>query len=179
MRGRIKDLLIGRGQKQVLMLELDEDFRANFDELNGSDVEVTVKRWRPKRSLDANAYCWVLIDKLSEKLGIEKAEIYRDAIRQIGGVSDMVCVRETAFDALKRVWESRGLGWQVERMPSKLPNCVNAVLYSGSSEYDSTQMARLISIVQQSCEEQGIPTMTDEEISTLIGKWAVKEDKNG
>ena len=159
-------------EKQILLLELDGDFRRDYDELNGSDVEVTVKRWKQKRSLDANAYAWVLIDKLAEKLGVEKTVIYKNAIREIGGVSDMVCVRESAFPALKRMWESRGIGWQVDEMPSKLDGCKNAVLYSGSSSYDSTQMAALIDYVIRECEEQGIPTMTDDEVARLIGKWA-------
>ena len=49
---------------------------------------VEVKQHKKQRSLDANAYCWVLIDKLSEKLNVSKTEIYRQAIKEIGGNSE-------------------------------------------------------------------------------------------
>lgn len=45
--------------------------------------EVEIKESRKKRSLDANAYFWVLCDKLAEETRIPKEEIYRQAIRNI------------------------------------------------------------------------------------------------
>lgn len=35
-----------------------------------------LKEYKEKRSLDANGYMWLLIQKLSEKLNITKEEIY-------------------------------------------------------------------------------------------------------
>lgn len=51
------------------------------------------------RSLDANAYAWMLMDRLSAATGLSKSEIYRNTIRDIGGVSEVVCVQ-------KRPWTS-------------------------------------------------------------------------
>ena len=173
MRCRIKDLLVPfGGEKQVLMLEIDEDFREYYDEMNGHELDVSVKLWKPTRSLDANAYAWVLIDRLAAKLGVPKTTVYRDAIREIGGVSETVCVKDSAFPELKRVWESNGIGWQVEAMPSKLKGCTNAILYAGSSTYDSKQMSRLLDFVKLACEEQGIPTIKEDEAAHLLKKWA-------
>jgi hypothetical protein len=55
---------------------------------------VTVKEKKERRSLDANALAWVLLDKLAAKLNMEKTEIYRQYIKEIGGVSETVCVLE-------------------------------------------------------------------------------------
>ena len=70
-----------------------------------------VKEHRERRSLDANAYFWVLCDRLAEHTGIPKAEIYREAIRNIGGNNQIVCVPTKAVDKLVEGWQHNGLGW--------------------------------------------------------------------
>lgn len=132
---------------------------------------IEIKEHRDKRSNEANAYCWVLIDKLAAKTGIEKSKIYRDAIREIGGVSENYCGLKRAIERLCRVWELRGLGWQYELYPSKLPGCVNATLYYGSSTYDTAQMTRLIENIVQECKAQDIETKTPMELEILMREW--------
>lgn len=109
MKARIIDFAVGMDRKQRVTFALDGDFRGTFDELHDADVEVTVKRFKPKRSLDANAYCWVILDKLAAVLHMTKAEIYREAIRNIGGVSETVCVKDAAVPRLVEGWTHNGL----------------------------------------------------------------------
>ena len=80
--------------KQRLVIDLAEDFRQTFDALKGFDVSIEVKKFRKKRSLDANALAWLLIDRISEATGEDKTTVYRNAIKEIGGVSEMVCVQD-------------------------------------------------------------------------------------
>lgn len=126
---------------------------------------------KKRRSLDANAYAWVLIDKLASAMRLDKEEVYRNAIRDIGGVSEIVCVPERGFDTLRRCWEKNGIGWQVERMPSKLDGCVNAVLYYGSSAYDTQQMSGLIDHLVQDAQAIGIETMPPYKLQGLLESW--------
>ena len=49
----------------------------------GKAYDVEIKEHREKRSLDANAYFWVLVDRLAEKIRIPKTDIYRRYIREI------------------------------------------------------------------------------------------------
>ena len=135
---------------------------------------IEIKEKKPRRSLDSNAYFWVLADKLAEKLHIEVTEIYRSYIKEIGGVSDTVCVLEKAADKMEEAWRGRGLGWQTERMPSKMPNCVNVKLYYGSSVYDRDQMSRLISMVVQDCKENDIQTYDEKELESMLAAWDSK-----
>ena len=60
----------------------------------GKEYTATIKG--KGRSLDANAYCWVLLDRLAAHYGISKQEVYRQEIRNIGGVSEVLCLREKA-----------------------------------------------------------------------------------
>lgn len=130
-----------------------------------------VKKLYKRRSLDANAYFWVLADKLAEATKLPKMEIYRNAIRDIGGNSTTVCVRDKAVDKLRAGWEKNGLGWLCDTMPSKLPGCTNVVLYYGSSTYDTGQMSRLIDNIVQDCKAVGIETETPDKLALLLEEW--------
>lgn len=171
MRGQLVDLSLSMGGKQRVTLELDEDFREAFDKLRDTPVEVTIKRHRARRSLDANAYAWVLIDRLAEELGLRKEEVYRRAIKGIGGVSQTVCVKECATDAICSAWCKNGVGWQAERFPSKLPGCVNVTLYFGSSTYDTRQMSALIDSLIEDCKAVGIEIKSPAEIESLLEQF--------
>lgn len=78
-----------------------------------------VKIYKPKRSLDSNAYAWVLLGKLQDKLHIPKEEIYRDLIRNIGSY-EIVPVRDEAVEKFRQAWSKNGLGWITETTKSKL-----------------------------------------------------------
>lgn len=133
------------------------------------DYEITpAKR---KRSTDANAYCWVLLDRLSAVLGVSKTELYQRYIREVGGVSDVVCVKDKAVERLVESWESKGIGWQTETFPSKIEGCTNVILYYGSSTYDTKQMSRLIDLIVQDCGSVGIETKSPEEVRSLLEEW--------
>lgn len=137
--------------------------------------DIEIKEHRNRRSLDANAYFWVLCDKLAQHTSVPKTEIYRRAIKEIGGVSDTVCAKEEAADKLCKTWEQNGIGWMAERAESKLEGCVNITLYYGSSTYDTAQMSRLIDNLIQECKDAEIETMTPMELAQLMEAWNEKK----
>lgn len=126
---------------------------------------------REKRSLDANAYSWVLMDKLAEATGIPKEDIYREAIRNIGGNTDTVCVKAEAVEKLRTNWSRNGLGWITDTIDSKLPGCVNVILYYGSSTYDKGQMHRLIDNLVADAKALGIETLPPEKLAVMTEEW--------
>ena len=138
---------------------------------NEKDYILTIKEYRQKRSLNANSYAWTLMDKLAEKLRIAKTDIYRSYIKEIGGNNTLVCVQDAALDDLLRNWEQKGTGWLAETEKSKLDGCTNVRLYYGSSTYDTAQMSRLIELIVQDCKENGIETLTPEELSRMSEEW--------
>lgn len=51
MKGRLVDFSLNLAtKKQRVTVELDSDFRDGFDALKNAEVEVTIKKWRAKRS---------------------------------------------------------------------------------------------------------------------------------
>lgn len=127
-----------------------------------------LERAKKRRSLDANAYCWVLVDKIAEALRIGKEEVYRKSIRDIGGVSETVCVRSEAVQKLCESWRARGIGWQTEEFPSKLDGCTNVTLYYGSSCYDAHQMSVLIDHLVQDAQALGIETLPPYKLQAMM-----------
>lgn len=174
MIGKLKDLTRSRDGNWVISISTPEDFSETFDALFDKDISIEIKQLRKRRSLDANAYAWVLIDQIAQRTGIKKTEVYRNAIREIGGVSTIVCVQNVAVDRLRENWQRNGLGWQTDTMPSKFEGCTCVVLYYGSSSYDSKQMAQLIDSLIQDAESLGIATLTDAQIGGLVDKWQRK-----
>lgn len=172
MIAQLRDLTRSRDGRWVLSLVTPEDFSEQFDELAGKVVNVEIKQARKHRSLDANAYAWVLIDKIAEKTGLRKVDVYRHSIKEIGGVSDTICVTDKAVDRLREGWEKNGIGWQTDTMPSKIAGCTNVVLYYGSSVYDTKQMSQLIDSLIQDAESLGIPTLNEEQAARLLGRWS-------
>ena len=140
------------------------------------EYSIEIKEHRKKRSLDANAYFWVLAHKVAEKTGVEVSAVYRQYIRDIGGNNDIVCVQDKAVDAFRSAWERNGIGWVTDTMPSKLEGCTNVLCYYGSSTYDTIQMSRLIGLAIEDCKAFGIEYMTQSEILKLLSAWGGERD---
>lgn len=134
--------------------------------------DIEVKEHRKKRSLDANAYAWVLINKLADTMRIPPTEIYRQAIQNVGGNYEILPVKEEAAEHFKQVWEAQGLGWPcVDMGKSKVSGYRNLRAYYGSSTYTTTQMAQLIESLLQDCRSLDIEVKSAEEIASLMGAW--------
>lgn len=160
--------------KPLITIEFNEKQSAleMMDELQKAEkLSIKVKKFKQKRSLDANAYAWVLIGKIAEKTNVRTDEVYRSAIKNVGGNSDVVCIKNEAVETLCRGWTRNGLGWQTDTFPSKIEGCTNVILYYGSSCYDTSQMNRLLNILLQDCEALGIETRSREDIESLLDSW--------
>jgi len=168
--GRLTGIQRLFGGEWVLSFSTSTDAGAVYDKLKDVPVNVEIKKAGNKRSRDANNLAWKLIDQIAEEMRISKTEVYRSAIKEIGGVSETVCVQDKAVQRLREGWEKNGIGWQTDTMPSKLPGCTNVILYYGSSSYDTRQMSRLIDLLIQEAEQLGIPTWR-EEANDLVSKW--------
>jgi hypothetical protein len=148
------------------------DFRQAYDELHEGFVDLTVKKYRKKRSRNANAYCWELIGQLADKLDIPPLEIYRDAIREVGVYQD-VEIAPKAAETFAHIWRQHGLGWVCEKLDEMSgPNDMIVMrFWYGSSSYNTKQMSRLIDCIVTECREQGIETATPEELSRYLDTW--------
>ena len=143
---------------------------------NENKLNIEMKKWYKKRSLDANAYCWVLCNNIANELSkngiITKEEVYRDAIQQVGSFEPFI-VQEKTFDKFKRIWEKQGLGFLVQEV-SRQDKCIKVNCYYGSSTYDSKEMSLLIEILIQSAKSLNLETKNQKEIDSLLESWDKK-----
>lgn len=153
----------------LLLQTTDSAARRFVYDFAGGEYEIV--KAKKRRSLDANAYAWVLIDKIAQAVNLAKFEVYRNAIRAIGGVSEIVCVKSEAVDRLRSTWEKNGIGWQTETMPSKIEGCVNVVLHYGSSVYDVRQMSVLIDYLVQDAKALNIEVLPPDKLEAMLHEW--------
>lgn len=134
--------------------------------------DLEIKEHREKRSLDANAYAWVLIHKLAKEMRIDPLDVYQQAVLSVGDNYTPMCVREQDKERFIRSWESRGDGWQcVDRGQSSVEGCSTIFAYYGSSVFDTAQMARLIDSLIQDCKALDIETLSPEKMALLMEDW--------
>ena len=139
------------------------------EEMQGKKLNIQAKRWYKKRSLNANAYLWVLIEKLSKKLNMSRIEVYRKHIYEAGTYQELQ-MEEEAMERFTQLWEHNGLGWFCEKAINQYGEIILRA-YNGSSTYNTKEMTRLIDSVIQDCKEQNIETMTKAELDSLLRFW--------
>lgn len=138
-----------------------------IDGLNDKPLTVQVKEFRPKRSLSQNAYLWVLLDQLAQKLNRSKEYMYKLYIKDYG-VFEILPIKNEAVETFKARWQ-KGLGWFCEDLgESKLNGFTKLIAYYGSSTYNSKEMTRLIDAIIADCQELGINTMPLADIMLLM-----------
>jgi hypothetical protein len=170
MVGEIIDISVDYKTKKTkvnLLVEIDP---SKLEELQNQLLDIEIKKHRIKRSLDANGYFWVLISKIQNELNIPKETIYRDLIKGIGSY-EVIPIKNEAVEKFRQAWSKNGLGWVTDTTKSKLEGFTNIIAYYGSSTYNNKEMARLIDLVIQECNELGIETRSEEEIKSLLKEW--------
>ncbi len=150
--------------RQEIMPEIQEckDILAK-----GKLLAVEIKKQTNRRSLDANAYMWVLLSKLAAALHTTKDELYLTILERYGVFTHIV-VKPNVVDRVKQEWRTvRELG----EVTIKGQTGIQLQCYFGSSTYDTTEMARLIDGVVSECKEADIETLPPQELALLKQEW--------
>jgi len=175
-KSKIKETVLTYDGRLLITLETQANYLTadTINEYNQSvaDYTVSIDKYHEPRSLTANAYLWVLLDKIAEKLGSTKEQTYKAVITTVG-VFEMLPIKKEAVAEFKRRWESKGLGWVCEELrESKLKGYTTVMAYYGSSTYNSKEMSRLLDYVVEEAKELGIDVRTPEQIEEMKRLWA-------
>lgn len=137
--------------------------------------DYAIEAAKERRSLDANAYCWVLCTKIGEAVGITKEDVYRDAVKHVGVFKDISGLTPEDAQTMRTAWERLGTGWVTEQVDWE-PDGEHVVFraYYGSSTYNTRRMARLIDWLVQEAQNMGIETDTGR-IRALLEEWDEKQ----
>lgn len=181
LKGNLKNISIGLDADGKRSLDITFSFPFLQEIVNYADkyrdklLTVIFKQYRKKRTLDANAYLWVLLQKMADVLStpghrVDKWDIYLDMLADYG-VFTHVVVKPEAVDRMKQEWRAiRELGEiTVGTMTGIQLQC-----YYGSHTYDTKEMARLIDGVVTRCKEMDIETLPPDEIERMKQQWGVE-----
>ncbi len=174
MKARIKDLTFSREGEQIITFALarGEDARTTYDNLHDKDVNIEVKQYRQKRSLNANNYAWELITKIADKMLLGKEDVYLRMLKEYGQ-SEMISV-------LSHIDISPYLKYYEEAGQSTLngKEFTHYKIYKGSSEFDTKEMSIFIDGIVQEAVSLDIEVMTPNQIADLESAWVEYEKTN-
>ena len=171
--------------KMRLTFEFDSDVSAAIDKIKDKLLRITVKLWRDKRSLDANSYYWVLLSRLAEAVGISKPRAHNLMLRKYG--QNLVIDSQIAFLVIPDTEEAEETALEAEsfhiRQTSQVKQGKDGKMYrtytvlAGSSTYDTKEMSELINGLVSECKEQGIETLTPDELARMMKDYEENHKK--
>ena len=128
---------------------------------------VEIKEYKPKRSLDANSYSWVLQDKIAKKLNRRIDDIHREMVLQYG-VLEVVSVKKEAVGSIIRFCDYYEILGESE-LNGKIFTHIKCGL--GTHLYNTSEMSKFIEGIVNEAQELGIETKTPDEIAELESLW--------
>lgn len=157
--------------RPLITLRVADRTYLNNEFLDGRELDLSLKEFKPRRSLNANAYMWALIGKIAEAMRISQDEVYHKVLCDYGtydtdgGVTQILSIRADA----------KLTGWlYIHTKPIKTVDLegkkfTHYALIKGSSDYNTREMSFLLDGVIYEAKELGIEVMTPEELERLNG----------
>ena len=157
-----------------------EELKPTFEVIEQFDpdteYELRLEKAKKNRSRDANAYMWVLCDKIAKVINTTKEEVYRAGIKAVGVFNDVAVQEGEPCATLISSWGANGVGYFSEMFDTPLTdkhgNRMKRVrLYEGSHHYDTVAMARLVDWVVSEAKALNIEVLSEEKIKELEASW--------
>lgn len=168
MKARLHDLSFSRDGASVLSITTREDCRGLWDDLHETEVEVTIKKSRKKRSLDANGLYWASLTELARRLEVSNAYMHNSMIRQYG--QPEMYGEKVAYIMLPDTDETEQKALEAETYHIKPTSQTREgndgvtyrayMLMRGSSTYNTEEFSRLLDGLLEACRSAGVHVMT-------------------
>ena len=175
---------LGYCSSGVIMIRTNGNLETleKLEELKEEEVTVRITKRRKKRSLDANAYYFKLVDEIAAERKLSVAEVHNRTLAELGipwldeeGNKTFIMMRDDD------TW-LKSLPYEPHYCPTfKTMEDKNGELWrwfyllKPSRFMDTVEMGRLISYIVQDAQSLGIETKTPEELERLKGKWGTKD----
>lgn len=169
--------------KDVIFINVDlsEKQEKYLTSMAEKDVDVKLTTRKRRRSLDANAYYWVLVSKLAEALETSKPFMHNLLLRKYGQLDTFdgqiaTFILPDTEAAAQKAYELE----TVHLKPSDEVNEESGTMYrtwylmKGSHEYNTREMSVLINGTVEDARSLGIETMPTDELERLISMWNPK-----
>jgi hypothetical protein len=164
--------LVGRNIN--LTLSIPPENAEELNNLQGIDLDIEVKKYRKKRSLDANAMLWACLGEIARETGRSAWDEYLSALKKYGKFTYIV-VKPNVVDAMKAQWRECEVVGDIDVNGSK---AVQMLCYFGSSTYDSKEFSVLLNGVVEDMKDLGLQPPPSREMRKALEKLEQKEDSN-
>lgn len=167
-RGTLKSIEIVNGIEITFVLDKNTNL-SSIDELVNKDLDIVAKRHREKRSLDANAYLWVLCQKIAQRIDSNKDNVYLELLGDAGVFTHSIVKPE----AVQRVKEQWRLVKELGEVTVNGKKGIQLQLYFGSSTYNTKEMSVLIDEAVRRAKELDIETLPPRELKSMKEAWGI------
>ena len=130
--------------------------------------EYEFKQIHKKRSLNSNAYLWVLCDEIAKVIHSTKEEVYKILVARVGWYVELQFKDKETMDAFRLNWQKNGLGFVTRTVDKEL--CIMHCYY-GSSRYPQDKMNVLLEEAVSEAKALGIETLTPSELERMKEEW--------
>ena len=137
---------------------------------NCEKLQIKAVKHRERRSLDANAYCWVLLQKIAEATDTDKWSVYLRCLQDYSRAFSHVIVKPEAVERMKELYRTCVDLGEITvngRTGHQLQ------VYYGSSCFDTKEMAVFIDGIVRECKDLNIETLPPEELERMKKGCAV------
>lgn len=141
-------------------------------------LDIRIRKHRKRRSLNANAYFHVLVDKLADRIGISKP---RCKNIMIGRYGQPMYVDDNELEEaivktnipVSQMLENESIHCMPcgQRTEANGAEVVYYKIFRGSHTYNTAEMAGLINGTVDECKEAGIETLPPDELERMISTW--------
>ena len=166
MIGRLSDVSRRMNGEWVVSFTATTDPRRELQELQDAELDIKATKHRNKRSLDANAYFHVLVNKIAEKTNESDTAVKKRLVQEYGTLArdeedNVVGIKlPISVDVDKLIEYTRWFDRRTEG--GHVFNCY--LVMKPTHEMNTAEMARVIDGTVSEAKELGIETMTPAEI---------------
>ena len=169
IRGLLVDHILLVGGRQRITIETGDDFRAEYDRLKDKEISAEIKTYRQPRSLDANAYFHVLVNKIAAAQDLSDEEVKRTLVVQYGTVErdedgGVIAAMLPASVNIDRFYPYTRCYKTVEQNGQTM-NCY--LFYKHTSDMDSKEMSHLIDGTVYEAKNLGIQTLPPDDLAAM------------
>ena len=155
----------------ILSFEINEEPTESINHISQCELlSINAKKYRKKRSLDANAYCWVLMTKIANHPDVKssKEEVYEEMLQKYGYLyqdeNGYIPITVKVGVAMSKIVGH----WKFYKSNGKFDSYL---MIKGSSEYNSAEMSHFIDMVVQEAKDLSIETLTPNELERMKQAW--------
>ena len=158
---------------KVYIFEVDEPLK-----IPDGEIDLTVKKLSKKRTLDANAYMWVLLGKQASvrnrnHMTVTNWDCYLESLKKYGQFTYLI-LKPKACEMFKKTWRECE---EVGEIAINGEKAIQLLCFFGSSNYDTAEFSALLNGIIEDCKDLGIETATPDEVAHMMELYRRKDEK--